>query len=310
MILCVTSNPAIDRTLTVPELRLGAVARATHTLIAAGGKGLNVARVVRALGGAATCAGFLGGHSGRLLAELAEREGLRGAWTWTASETRTCVIVVDSHGRDATVVNEPGLPVAPDDWARLTADVVDAAAAADYVCLSGSLPPGSPPDMFAGLLRALCDAGRPVWVDTSGPALAAALTVASVGIKVNGDEAGALLGGAIAQPEQALAAARALHQRTGGPVVLTLGGRGAVLASAAGSWHAHPPPLQIVSTVGSGDAFFAGLVVALASGLPEPQALCRAVAAGAANTLSIGGGRLAPADYEAILGQTTLADLQ
>ena len=292
--------------MTVPNLRLGEVARATHSFMAAGGKGLNVARVVKALGDAAICAGFLGGHSGHLLADLAEREGLPAAWTWFAGETRTSVILFDPQGGDATVINEPGPAVTQDDWARLTADVLRAATGCDYVCLSGSLPPGSTPELFAGLLRSLVVAGKRVWVDTSGAALVAALAVDPVGIKVNGAEAAEIVGHPIEHPAEVLAAARELRRGAAGPIILTLGGRGAVLAGANGGWHAQPPAFQAVSTVGSGDAFFAGLVVALARGLGEPEALRQAVAAGAANTLKVGGGRLELDDFHTILGQTTL----
>ena len=124
MILCVTPNPALDRTMTVPGLHLGEAMRASYSFVTAGGKGLNVARVVRVLGGPVLCAGFLGGHSGHLLADLAEREGLPAAWTWFAGETRTSVILFDPQGGDATVVNEPGQEVTQEEWARLTADMV------------------------------------------------------------------------------------------------------------------------------------------------------------------------------------------
>jgi 1-phosphofructokinase family hexose kinase len=306
MILCVTPNPALDRTMTVPGLRLGEVGRTTHSFIAAGGKGLNVARVVRALGAAALCAGFLGGHTGRRLAELAEQEQLPATWTWFSGETRTSIILLDPQGGDATVINEPGPAVTSADWVALTADVLRAAEGADYVCLSGSLPPGSAPELFADLLRALVAAGRPIWVDTSGAALAAALAVETVGIKVNGAEAAQIVGFSIRHPDTALAAARELLQGRSHPIILTLGERGAVMAGAAGSWHAQPPAVQIVSSVGSGDAFLAGLVVALARGLSEPEALRQAAAAGAANALTAGGGRLELDDFQNILQQTTL----
>jgi 1-phosphofructokinase family hexose kinase len=296
--------------MTVPGLRLGEAMRATHSLVAAGGKGLNVARVVRALGDTVLCAGFLGGHSGHLLADLAAREGLPAAWTWFAGETRTSIILFDPQGGDATVVNEPGPAVTPDDWARLTADVLRASEGCDYVCLSGSLPPGSTPELFAGLLRSLVAAGRLVWVDTSGAGLAAALAIAPVGIKVNGAEAAEVVGYPIEHQAVALAAARELRRGAPGPVILTLGERGAVLAGATGGWNARPPALLAVSTVGSGDAFFAGLVVALARGLGEPEALRQAVAAGAANTLMVGGGRLELEAFNRILSQTTLACIE
>src|SRR4029453_14151719 len=101
-------------------------------------KGLNVARVVRTLGGAVACAGFLGGHPGRLLADLAEREGLPAAWTWFVGETRTSTILYDPQGSDATVVNQPGPTVTAEDWSRLAVDALHAAEGCDHVCLSGS----------------------------------------------------------------------------------------------------------------------------------------------------------------------------
>jgi 1-phosphofructokinase family hexose kinase len=306
MILCVTPNPAVDRTLLVPQIRVGEVLRASQSIVAAGGKGLNVARVAHALGGAVTCAGFLGGHSGRIVAELAEREGLSSAWTWIDGETRTCVILAEAAGRDATVINAPGPTVTADDWRRMHAHVVDATGAADIVCLSGSLPPGSAARDYAGLLAALRQTNRPVWVDTSGAALAAALTVEGLAFKINADEARALIDSDIERPAQALLAARELHRRTGGPVVLTLGGAGAVLADTTGSWHAQPPVLQVISTAGSGDAFLAGLAVAHTHGAAPPEALRRAVAAGAANALSIGGGQIDLGQYDEILRQTTI----
>src|SRR5512133_2816748 len=102
MILCITPNPAIDRTLVVPKLILGNVHRAQETILAAGGKGFNVARTIRTLGGEPFCLGFAGGHTGHLLADLAQQEGLDAYWTWKDSETRTCTILV-SEGGDATV---------------------------------------------------------------------------------------------------------------------------------------------------------------------------------------------------------------
>lgn len=309
MILCVTPNPAIDRTLELPQIVLGAVLRAKHAHIAAGGKGLNVARVARTLGQPVICAGFLGGDSGRLVARLAEYEQLPGEWTWIDGETRTCTILVDQAGHDATVINEVGPHVAPADWLRLTAQVARAASDAAAVCLSGSLPPGSVPGDYGALVRTLRVAGRPIWIDTSGAALAAAIEAGGASIKVNADEAAALVGAPLGRPDTALAAARELQRRTGAAVVLTLGGAGAVLANEQGSWHAQPPAIRVVSSVGSGDAFLAALVVALVRGQAAPAALCQAVAAGAANALSVGGGQIDTAIYQQLLAGSVCEQL-
>jgi 1-phosphofructokinase family hexose kinase len=307
MILCITPNPAVDRTLIVPQLNPGQVHRATRTLVAAGGKGLNVARASRILGGDPLCMGFLGGHSGRLVAELAGREGLRSAWTWTEAETRTCVIVVDELAGDATVFNENGPLVNAADWAALSAEVRRESASAEIVCLSGSLPPGSPVASLAGLLRELCAAGEQVWVDTSGTALSTALSVAGLNLKVNAYEAGAILNRNVDSVEAAFSAARALQERGANQVVITLGQAGAILVMLEGVWHAQPPTIRVMSSVGSGDSFLAGLVVAAAEKQPPPEALRWAVAAGTANALSAGGGQFSLGDFRSLLAQTSLS---
>lgn len=187
MILCVTPNPAIDRTLYVNALRLGEVHRAEKMLIAAGGKGLNVARTIRSLGGSPFCMGLIGGHAGGLLADLAEREGLSAHWTRIRNETRTCVILVEG-GRDATVINERGAEVSADECQTFLRDVWRQAEQAQQICISGSLPPGFSLDDFSALLQGLAARKKSVWVDTSGAALQTALGVRGVNVKVNAAE--------------------------------------------------------------------------------------------------------------------------
>ena len=193
MILCITPNPAIDRTMILPNLVLGNVHRAQESIVAAGGKGLNVARTIRALGGEALNMGFLGGHSGHLLADLAQNDGLHSSWTWTKTETRTCTILVSQDGA-ATEIDEPGMPVSKLDWKRLQRAVRKYVFSASLSCVAGSLPPQSSPDDLRGLLRVLISTGRQVWVDTSGTALDTVLAFPGVCIKVNGQEIGKSLG--------------------------------------------------------------------------------------------------------------------
>ncbi len=289
MILCVTPNPAIDRTLILPGLVPGNVHRAQNTIVAAGGKGLNVARSIHILGGEAVCMGFAGGHSGRLLADLARNDGLRSDWTWIEAETRTCTILVAGDD-DATVINEPGSSVSAADWDRLQQDIHKQLSAASLVCISGSLPPDSSASEFHGLLELLVRAGRQVWVDTSGLALQTALAQREICIKVNGNEIGEILGLEVRDFDGAGRALTALEGRGLKAVVITLGSLGALLATGDGRWRAQGPQVEVVSTVASGDAFLGGLVAALDAGRSVPEALGDAVAAGTANTLSAGGG--------------------
>lgn len=299
MILCVTPNPAIDRTLVVPRFEMGGVFRTEEAIMVAGGKGLNVARVAAALGAEVRCAGFVAGYAGRLFVALAEREGLAGEWTEIDGETRSCVIVADRSQRDVAVINERGPRVSADDWERFCGDVLRAAASAGTVCLCGSLPPGPSPEGYAALLQALVDAGKAVWVDTSGASLEAALGVPGIHVKVNHDEASALVGCAVGDVVSALDAAESIRRRTRGVVALTLGKSGAVMTTGAARYHARSPRVESISAVGSGDAFLAGLVTGFDTS-PE-TGLAQAVAVGAANTLVYGGGRFAMGDYQRLL---------
>ncbi|MEW6086512.1 MAG: 1-phosphofructokinase family hexose kinase [Chloroflexota bacterium] len=297
MILCVTPNPAIDRTLHVGTLRLGEVHRSDSVLALAGGKGLNVARTIRALGGAPLCMGLLGGHTGNLLAELAEREGLSAYWTRMKSETRTCVILVEED-KDATVINERGTDVSADECQNFLRDVWAQAEHAQLVCVSGSLPPGFLLDDFATLLQGLVARGKSVWVDTSGTALKTALDARGMNIKVNAAELGEALGLEISDAEQATNAGRQLLERGISSVVVTLGKNGAIMVAEAGAWIARPPAIDVVSSVGSGDAFLGGLVFALDAGNPPEVALRYGVAAGAANALHFGGGMVRSEEFD------------
>jgi 1-phosphofructokinase family hexose kinase len=308
MILCITPNPAIDRTILLPNLVLGSVHRAQKTIIAAGGKGLNVARTIQQLGGQALCMGFAGGHSGRLLADLAQTEGLHSHWTWTDTETRTCTILV-SNNRDATLINEPGMPVSASDWKQLRQDVSKEQSSVKLVCISGSLPPNSSEEDLQHLLNMLVAAGKQVWVDTSGAALNTVLRNPQVCTKVNGTEMGEVLG---LQVEDFSSAGRALDrlgERAPTACVITLGSAGAVLATRKGRWFAQGPQISVVSTVGSGDSFLGGLVSALDHGKEWPEALLDGVAAGTANALSAGGGRFPLRNFQIIREQTQIQDL-
>src|SRR4051794_28384285 len=226
------------------------------------------------------CMGPVGGASGRILAELAEAEGLPAAWTWCQVETRTCVILVDGAAGQATVVNEPGPRLAAGDWTRLCDEILDVATRSPAICVSGSVPPGVPAGGLAELGAALVASGHAPWIDSSGPVLAGVLSTRGVRLKINREEAGEVLGRTLRGVAECVEAARRLLE--GGPatVVMTLGGDGAVLASPAGCWHASAPGVEIVSAVASGDAFLAGLVAGLTSGLDEPAALAWGVAAG------------------------------
>lgn len=304
MILCVTPNPAVDRTLVVPCFSMGAIYRPEKVIVAPGGKGINVARAVHVLGGEAVCCGFLGGHAGRLIIDLMHQEELPGGWTLIEGETRTCIIIADPDLRQTTVINEQGPTVTDDDWARLKSDLLYNSTELDYISFSGSLPPGSTHNKYSDALDTLIQMGKQVWADTSGVSLKAAVALRDVNIKVNNEEAGELLSESLINVQDVARAAFLLLERGPRTVILTMGAEGAVLAHQTGTWYAKPPTITVQSTVASGDSFLAGILVALSVGKVLPDALCYGVAAGAANALSVGGAQFSMDDFHRILHDT------
>ena len=310
MIVTVTPNTALDRIEIVPSLTPGKVLRSTSMTLSAGGKGVNVARAIKNLGGEVVCTGFLGGHTGNQYAELVKREDLPAAWTWIDGETRAAIVIVDKATGKTTVLNEEGPAVTPLDWDRMQAEVLKQAEKAQAVCVSGSLPLGLGPEAYTELVQALNRMKRRVWVDSSGAALQAAVQSHPSVVKVNGLEAAGLLGWREFQDVPTAAqAAQTIQQNGLSQVVLTLGKLGAVLASDSGSWYACPPKLKVICPVGSGDAFLGGLVQAWLNHHSDPEVLRRAVAAGSANALSVGGGKFTCQEFESILAQTTVKKL-
>lgn len=299
MLLAITPNPTIDRILHVPQLQIGQVHRATETFMSAGGKGLNVARTAQTLGLEVLCTGPLAGHTGRSLAELAAAEGLQTDWYWLpAGETRNCLLINHDRG-DTSVINEPGWPMGASDWEGFERHLSKLAEPASAVSFSGSLPLGIPGESFAQIARSTVSSSRPVYVDTSGAALDAVLKNPSgLCIKINQGE----LAHSQGQPKgmssrEIFDTAHELLEKNAKLVVVTLGAEGAAAFSRSEAWVAKAPSIETVSTVGSGDALLAGLIVGLISGKGMKDALALAVACGTANTQTSLPGRI---DREAV----------
>lgn len=303
-IICITPNVALDRTLVVPDFEIGHISRIKRGIAVPGGKGLNVMRAVGILKGQPLAMGLLGGHTGRMIAEMVENDHYEAEWTWYKGETRTCTIIADKDGV-STVINESG-QIAPTDWTHLVDDVCRMANDATTICLCGSLPLGAPDDAPADLVKRLTAMGKRVWVDSSGTALHNAIQAKPYAIKVNGDEIGAVLNMTVENLAQARAAANRLIDDGIHVVVITLGEDGAMLVSKEVTAKATPPEITPVDPVASGDCLHAGIVTALANGDDFTGAIRAGVAAGTVNVLYAGGAQFTYAHYQDILAQTTV----
>lgn len=307
MLLTVTPNPTIDRILDLSHLAVGAVHRASSVLLGVGGKGLNVARTVQALGNQVLATAPLAGHTGRLVADLAAAEELPTLWYWlSAGETRTCVTLIHASG-DATVINEPGETLAEADWTGFGNHVEGLTGPAQAVAFCGSLPPGVAPASLGALARSLVGPERTVYLDTSAAVLAGILAQpAGLCLKVNQAELAGGLGLGTLSLERVIEVGQELLRRGAALLVVTLGAAGAVAISPEGCWQASAPSVQVVSSAGGGDALLAGLAVAQMQEQNVAAALALGVACGTANALASQAGRVERGTVEALLKEVNV----
>lgn len=293
MIVTLTANPSLDRTVTLAApLQRGEVQRAEKVTVEPGGKGINVARVLHSAGHPVRAVLPADANDpilrGLDLLDLPYRTVRLGA------PVRTNIALTESDGT-TTKVNESGPELATETVEALAQLLVLESERADWVVLSGSLPPGVPVDWYAQLVRALRPWGCRIAVDTSDAplqALAAAFSTAAPDlIKPNASELAQLTGSdpealeasaAAGDPSATVAAARAVVGAGVGAVLVTLGAAGAVLVTESGAWWGSPPPIHVRSTVGAGDSAVAGYILAQTRGLAEPDRLRQAIAHGSA----------------------------
>jgi len=296
MIVCAAANPSVDATFEVERLLPGRVHRPSGLARTAGGKSLNVARAGGMLGEEPRVIALLGGSAGNWIAAELEREGIAAEIIWGDWETRTCMTIADRASGELTDLYEAGGPVDAEAWKHFRAAVLAAAAGAEWLVLSGSLPPGIAPDAYADLLAAARAAGAAVALDASGEALVSSLPAGPTLLKVNEEEAAEALGGPIDSGAGAVLAARELVARGAEleAVIITRGREGAVLVLPDGTAWEGEVPLPGAYPVGSGDCFLAGLLSARRLGLGWPAALSRAIAAATANAQVPGAARFDP----------------
>ena len=286
-VLCIAPNPAIDRIEAVDRLVAGSVHRPQMLICQPGGKPFNVARAAHSLGRRALVIGVLAGYAGRWFARAATREGIDGRWTWVEGETRTCYAVLDRETGRFSEFYEPGTPIEPPVWAALAADLSRALVSADVLVIAGSLPPGAPSDLAARWTAEANAAGVRVALDISGESLRDALTQRPWLVKINAAEAAG-----VTETADPAAAAAVLHAAGAGTAIVTAGIKGSYLVSEGGRFRAVPPGEVGRFSIGSGDAFLAGFVTAAMRGASSEDSLRAAAAAGAANALIPGPGRL------------------
>jgi len=318
VIIVVCLNPALDITHEVAAVDWAGVNRPGTVHDRPGGKGLNVARTLHALGADVLVLGLAGGIAGTGVAEALRQSGVRAALTPISGQTRRTFTVVDGRGGVASFY-EPGPGVGAEEFAGFLDGYREAVDDSDAVVLSGSLPPGLPAGTYATLIEAA--QGVPVVLDTHGQALHLGATAGPAVVKPNLAELEALAGRPLSVPggadhgadhrvdhQAVTAAAGELRCAGARAVVVTLGAAGLMAVTGDGGWRARPPAVAGNPT-GAGDAVAAALAHGLVLGRPWDERLRHAAALGAAAAAAPVAGEFRPGDYHGALDAVTVEAL-
>ncbi len=294
MVVTVTMNAAIDRTLTVPNFQRGQRHRASQGLTLAGGKGVNIARALKRLGVPVVATGLAGGRTGMRIIEELTSEAILNDFVRIEDESRTSTAIVDPTGSSYTEVNEWGPHVQPEELEMVLEKLAYLSRGADYVVFAGSLPRGIEEGFYAEAVRELNRRGAQTVLDSEGEPLRLGVQAEPLLVSPNESEAELLAGQEFRDDDDFLA---------GLETIAELGARNVLITRESGCWallrserepvryRALAPYVEPVSAVGSGDVLLAGFIAARLDGRTDEEALRSAVAAGAASTLEIGAGR-------------------
>jgi 1-phosphofructokinase family hexose kinase len=312
MILTVTLNAAIDRTVAVPSFRQGHRHRAVETSTVAGGKGVNVARALKLLGRPVIATGLAGGPTGARLMESLAEESILTDFTWIAGESRTNLAVIDPTSGEQTEINERGPDVSAEELDRFMEKLLYLAHGARVCVIAGSLPPSVPAAFAARVVSELKEIGVETILDTEGEPLTAGLRAGPAAVTPNASEAEGAVGHEFNDREDLLSGLRSLIELGAAEAMITTE-EGCAASLLDGeerrTYEVTAPALEPVASVGSGDAFLAGLVACRFEGRTPEECLRFAVACGAESTQHFGAGTIDPDEVERLSSRVEVAAL-
>jgi 1-phosphofructokinase family hexose kinase len=312
VIVTVTLNAALDRTLTVPNFQRGHRHRASQVLTLAGGKGINIARALKRLDVPVVATGLAGGRTGTRIVEELTAEAILNDFVRIGEESRTSTAVVDPMESSYTEINEWGPRVSPEELEVLLEKLHYLARGADFVVFAGSLPRGVEESFYADAIRDLNRGGVPVVLDTEGEPLRLGVEAEPYLVSPNQREAEHVVGQELDDQDDFLMALDALAELGARNVHITLDSGCFGLfreERQVRRYRALAPMLEPVSVVGAGDVLLAQFIAAKLAGKSTEDALRLAVAAGAASTLEVGAGRFEPKDASRLAGGVELQEL-
>lgn len=300
MILTVTLNPAVDKTCNMKELRCGEVNRLTASISMAGGKGINVAKVLRCFRLSVMAMGFLGGNTGKFIEETMEKMGADCFFTLVEGDTRVNTNLIEDNGR-ITEILEPGPEISEKALQSFLKCYEGCLEQCQLVVLAGSLPQGVPVDFYRVLIERAKLYGVKTVLDTSGVALLAGIAAGPYMVKPNRPELEQLVGRKLNTREELAREATFLLDKGIQKVVVSLGSEGMMYVDREGSLFQPAKKVEVVSTVGCGDTAVASFCMSELAGDDRETALIKAVALSAANATTPGCGEIPMDTYLSLL---------
>ncbi len=309
MIVTVTLTPALDKTVTLPGFAVGKVNRIETLRLDAGGKGINVSKVLRSLGTDSLATGILGGSTGRYIQNSLENEGIACDFVFTEADTRTNLKVIDPVGHTNTDINEPGAPVPAGTLEAVFAKAARALQPGDLVVLAGKAPQGTPDTIFADWTRRFQALGAKVCLDADAALLIEGVKAHPTLIKPNDEELSRLTGRSFDNIEDMARAAQALVEGGIETAVVSLGGDGALFAWRGKLLRGYGLKVRVQSTVGAGDAMMAAVCHGMAQGMPFEETCRLAMAVSAAAVTCPGTQAADIGTVRALLGDVRLQEM-
>lgn len=309
MIITVTLNPALDKTITVSRLTINAVNRAVETRLDPGGKGINVSKVLCSFGSKTIAMGILGGESGSYIKHQLDQMCIPNDFVISPHETRTNYKIVDRELHTVTDINESGEAVSDEILQAVWRKIDEKAASGDMVILAGTTPPGVPDDTMATWITHLKARGIRTCLDTSGMAMKLGVQALPEIIKPNKMELSELYGENLHYMRDIIAAAMQLAQSGIPRVVISLGEDGALFVTRDQVLRGHGVDVPVSSTVGSGDSFVAAIAHAAQKGMSWEETAHYAIAVSAANAMCSGTQPPTPSQVEQLLNRVVVDKL-
>ena len=308
MIYTITLNPALDRTLWIQKVRDDVSNRILEEKSFAGGKSVDVSKVLKNLGVDNIALGFVGGFAGRELEGRLLNEGIETDFVRVSGETRTNIIIHETGTGKQLAFNARGPEIKPDELMQFI-EQLEKLPCGDVVAIGGSIPLGVSPEIYRKIISLVKKCKAKVVLDVDGEALRQGIKALPNVIKPNIHELSELAGRELKGLDDVVSAAKSINQQGVEIVLVSMGAKGILLVSDGQQYLAVPPNVNVESTIGAGDSSVAGFVSGLVQGKDLKQCLIYAVAAGTATTLRQGTALCQKDDFERIVPQVVLTDL-